>query len=237
REQEQEWEPGPGARGAVELLASLGKPMVLVLTKVDILVEREQLLPIIARWQELHEFAAVVPVSGLRGSGLEALRTEVERHLPEGPAFYGDEQLSDRSTRWHAAELIRAELFERLGQELPYSSAVTIREFRELRERDRIEAQIHVERDSQKGIVIGAKGRSIKAISMGARKRIEQLTGRPCELFLEVRVTPRWTKEPRKLEALGYRAGERGQSEIDLSALLTEPSELGEAAEEREDEP
>ncbi|NVB41522.1 GTPase Era [Pseudenhygromyxa sp. WMMC2535] len=202
------WEPGPGARAAVELLAPLGKPMILVLTKSDLLAERDHLLPIIERWQAVHAFAGVVPVSAVRSRGLEALRAEFAAHLPEGPALYADDQLSDRTMRWHAAELIRAELFERLGAELPYSSAVTIEDYKELRERDRVDATIHVERKSQKGIVIGAKGRTVKAISIGARRRIEQLTGRPCELFLEVRVSERWTKDPRKLEALGYRVAE-----------------------------
>jgi GTP-binding protein Era len=205
-----EWEPGPGACEAVERLAEIASPegprMVLVLTKCDLLAERDLLLPIIAKWQAVHEFDAVIPLSAKIGRGIEALRSEVEQSLPEGPAYYGPDQLSDRSMRWHAAELIRAELFARLGQELPYSSAVTITEFKELRERDRIDALIHVERSSQKGIVIGAKGKSIKAISIGARKRIEALTGRPCELFLEVRVTPGWTKDPKKLDELGYRA-------------------------------
>jgi GTP-binding protein Era len=131
----------------------------------------------------------------------------VEKALPERPAQFDPEQLTDRNMRWHAAELIRGELFARLGQELPYSCAVTISTYKELRARDLIEAVIHVERSSQKGIVIGAKGRTIKAISMGARSRIAALSGRPCELFLEVRVTPGWSKDPKKLEDLGYRVG------------------------------
>ena len=203
-----EWEPGPGAVEAVELLAEIGKPMILVLTKADLLPERRMLLPIIDKWQAIKPFHAVVPVSAVRNAGLDTLRSELEALLPEGPPLYDTAQLSDRSTRWHASELIRAEIFERLGQELPYSCAVTITDYKELRERDRVDATIHVERDSQKGIVIGAKGRTIKAISMAARARIEELTGRPCELFLEVRVTPRWTKDPSKLAELGYRISE-----------------------------
>jgi len=214
-----EWEPGPGACDAVDRLAALGRPMVLVLTKCDLLASRDLLLPIIAKWQAVHSFDGVVPVSALHQQGLDALRAEVEAALPEGPPLYDAEQLSDRSMRWHAAELIRAELFERLGQELPYSSAVTIRQFKQLRTRERIEAEIHVERASQKGIVIGAKGRTIKAISMGARKRIEGLTGRPCELFVEVCVTPRWTKDPKKLEVLGYVAGRDGGVALDPSVI------------------
>lgn len=209
----EEWEPGPGAVEAVQLLAETGKPMLLVLTKADLLGDRRLLLPIIDKWLQIHPFSGVVPVSAVQKAGLDALHRELETLLPEGPTLYDAQQLSDRSTRWHAAELIRAELFERLGQELPYSCAVTIAEYKELRERDRIEALVHVERDSQKGIVIGAKGRTIKAISMAARKRIEALTGRPCELFVEVRVTPRWTKEPSKLAELGYRAEQPGDDE------------------------
>jgi GTP-binding protein Era len=201
-----EWEPGPGAVEAVQMLSELGKPMILVLTKADLLADRRMLLPIITKWQAIRQFDAVVPVSALRNGNLDALRAELEAALPEGPPLYDTEQLSDRSTRWHAAELIRKEIFERLGQELPYSCAVTIAKFNELRERDHIEAVIHVERPSQKGIVIGAKGQTVKAISMAARKRIEVLTGRPCELFLEVRVTERWTRDPSKLAELGYRA-------------------------------
>lgn len=207
-----EWEPGPGAREAVERLAeSRGASdqnsprMALVLTKCDLLGSRDLLLPIIAKWQAVHPFDAVIPVSAVHGGGLDALRAEVEQALPERPARFDPEQLTDRNMRWHASELIRGELFARLGQELPYSCAVTITTYKELRARDLIEAVIHVERSSQKGIVIGAKGRTIKAISMGARARIEALVGRPCELFLQVRVTPGWSKDPKKLEDLGYR--------------------------------
>jgi GTP-binding protein Era len=218
-----EWEPGPGAREAVERLAETGTRMALVLTKCDLLGSRELLLPIIAKWQAVHPFVAVIPVSALQdGGGLEALRAEVEQALPERPAQYDSEQLTDRNMRWHASELIRGELFARLGQELPYSCAVTIRTYKELRARDVIEAVIHVERTSQKGIVIGAKGRTIKAISMGARARIEALAGRPCELFVEVRVTPGWSKDPKKLEDLGYRVAlapaYEGQFEVDAES-------------------
>jgi GTPase len=228
-----EWEPGPGAVEAVHLLAETGRPMILVLTKADLLAERRTLLPIIHKWQAIHPFDAVIPVSALETAqpgatgNLDALRAEVEAALPEGPALFDPEQLSDRSTRWHASELIRAELFERLGQELPYSCAVTITDYKELRERDRVDAVIHVERASQKGIVIGAKGRTVKAISIGARERIAGLTGRPCELFLEVRVTPRWTRDPSKLAELGYRSDtDDGRPIPDMGANPSDSEEI-----------
>ncbi len=213
-----EWQVGPGARQAVELLAPLGRPMVLVLTKADLLTDRDLLLPLIERWQALHPFAAVVPVSALEQRGLEALRKELEQLLPVGEPFFDREQLSDKSMRWHAAELIRGVLFELLGQELPYSSAVSIRSFEESSKGDRIEANIHVERDSQKGMVIGAKGKMIKAISMAARAKISELSGRPCSLFLEVRVDSDWTRDPRKLERLGYT--ERDAAVVEVSLAL-----------------
>jgi GTP-binding protein Era len=217
------WQVGPGARQAVELLAPLGKPMVLVLTKADLLGDRDLLLPLIERWQAIHPFAAVVPVSALHQRGLEGLREELERLLPTGAPFFEGDQLSDKSMRWHAAELIRGVLFEQLGQELPYSSAVSIRSFREGSKGDTIEATIHVERESQKGIVIGAKGRMIKAISMAAREKISALTGRPCSLFLEVRVDSDWTRDPRKLARLGY--AERDAAVVEITAVADEESE------------
>jgi GTP-binding protein Era len=220
------WQVGPGARQAIELLLPLGRPMVLVLTKADLLGDRDQLLPIIERWQAIHSFAAVIPVAALKKAGLEALREELERLLPVGHPFFDPEQLSDKSMRWHAAEIIRGVLFELLGQELPYSSAVSIRTFAEGKTAeagDRIEASIHVERDSQKGIVIGAKGKMIKAISMAARAKISALTGRPCALFLEVRVDSDWTRDPRKLARLGYT--ERDAAVIEISTVVDKPGE------------
>lgn len=201
----EQWTPGPGATAALEALAELGRPMVLVLTKVDRIETRELLLPVLERWAAMHEFAAIVPTSATEGEGLDTVREQVLAHLPPGEALFDPEQLSDRNMRWHAAECVRAELFAALGDELPYSCAVTVESYRSSRERDRIGATVHVERKSQKGIVIGAKGRVIKAIGKAARARISELTGRPCDLFLEVRVTENWTKDKKKLEALGYR--------------------------------
>ena len=132
--------------------------------------------------------------------------------IVEGPVsgawFDGDaESLTDRHLRWHAAELVRAELFDRLEAEIPYRCAVVVTSWVESEDRDRVRATIHVEREGQKGIVIGRGARTIKAVSIGARARIEALTGRPCDLRLSVDVTPGWTEDPRALERLGYEAG------------------------------
>lgn len=199
------WKPGPVATEVLEHMASTALPMVLVLTKLDRLERRDLLLPVISRWTALHAFEAIVPVSAQTGEGMEALEREVVSRLPEGPALYDADQLSDRPLRWHAAELIRAELFEHLGQELPYSCTVTVESYEEHDDRHRVRATIHVERDSQKGMAVGRGGKVIKAISSGARQRIAELIGKPCELFLEVRVTKNWTKSPELLDRLGYR--------------------------------
>lgn len=201
----QAWEPGPGAMAAFEALRDLGVPIVLVLTKCDLLAERDLVLPVMEKWKSLHDFAAMVPTSAVEKRGLEALEQVVCDHLPQGPVYYDPEQLSDRDMRWHAAELIRGTLFQHLAQELPYGCAVTIDGYRELGERDRIHATVHVERRSQKGIVIGAKGRTIKAIGSEARVKIEELTGRKADLFLSVKVTEGWSSDPKKLERLGYK--------------------------------
>jgi GTP-binding protein Era len=203
-EQAEAWEPGEVAREGLVALAELRRPLVLVLTKIDRLVDRRHLLPVIGAWMRQHPFEAVVPTSAVTGEGLPELQAEVVARLPEGPRYYDSEQLTDRDLRWHAAELVRAELFERLGQELPYSCAVRVTAWKERDDRDTVHATVFVERDSQKGIVIGKGARVIKALSQGARHRIAELTGRPCDLVLQVAVARDWTRDPEQLSRLGY---------------------------------
>jgi GTP-binding protein Era len=203
-EQAAGWTPGEVALEGLVALAELRRPMILVLTKIDVLADRRHLLPVIQAWMRQHPFEAVVPTSALGGEGLPQLQAEVVGRLPEGPRYYDPEQLSDRDMRWHAAELVRAELFEHLGQELPYSCAVQVTGWQEKEDRDTVHATVYVERDSQKGIVIGKGARVIKALSVGARQRISALTGRPCDLVLQVAVARDWTRDPAKLPRFGY---------------------------------
>jgi GTP-binding protein Era len=170
-------------------------------------------LPIIAAWQKLHDFVAVVPVAALHGQGVEALGREVVERLPEGPKHFPDDQLTNRPLRWHAAELVRAELFEHLSQELPYSCAVVITRYGEKKAGDAVEATIFVERDSQRGMVIGKGATVIKAIGIGARKRIERFTGRACDLRLRVDVAANWTRDPARLATFGYKPPDEGGGE------------------------
>ncbi|MCX4244577.1 GTPase Era [Paraliomyxa miuraensis] len=207
-EQATAWEPGPVALEGLAAIARLERPILLVLTKTDRLADRRMLLPVIETWTRHHAFEAVVPTSAIADEGLAELEREIVARLPPGPCYYDAEQLTDRDLRWHAGELVRAELFEHLGQELPYSCAVQVTAWQERADRDTVRATVFVERDSQKGIVIGKGGRMIKALSTGARGRIAELTGRPCDLLLQVQVARDWTRNPDALPRLGYREPE-----------------------------
>ncbi|MCB9570165.1 MAG: GTPase Era [Myxococcales bacterium] len=208
------WTPGEGARAALDAVIPLGAPIVLVLTKVDRLRHRELLLPVISTWSAIHPFEAIVPIAATTGEGLETLREVVQGRLPEGEALYDPETLSDRDLRWHAGERVREAIFALLSDELPYSCAVTIESFREQRRpaKDVIRAIVHVERESQKAMVIGKGGQTIREISMRARQAIAELTGRPCDLFLTVKVTRNWTRDPELMARLGYHQPVGGES-------------------------
>ena len=210
----EEWQPGEGAMAALSALKEVRKPITLVMTKVDRLHPPELLLPVIARWNSLHEFAAVLPVSAQTGAGLDALRAHIAASLPERAPYYAEDQLSDRSMRWHAGERVRAALFRHLGDELPYACAVTIEAFKEQKrpEKDIIRATVHVERESQKPMIIGKGGLTIKAISIDARKAISALTGRACDLFLNVAVTANWTRDAALMQRLGLHEAMGGES-------------------------
>ncbi|MBL9100020.1 MAG: GTPase Era [Myxococcales bacterium] len=210
----QAWEPGPGAKAALEDLITLGKPIALVLTKIDRVEPRGLILPVIAAWARLHAFSAVLPVSAHSGEGLDAVRQYIAGALPVGPPRFEDDRLSDRSMRWHAGERVRAALFKHLGDELPYACAVTVESYKEQKRppRDIIRATIHVERDSQKAIVIGRGGQTIKAISMDARRAVGELSGRACDLFLNVVVTANWTRDPALMQRLGLHEAIGGEA-------------------------
>lgn len=151
------------------------------------------------------EFKAVFEVSARTGAGVEALLTQTWELVPESPFYYEDpDQLSDRPVRYFVAEKVREQLLLRLGEEVPYSCAVEIESFDERANPPRIEAVIHVERDSQKGIVIGKGAQKIKEIGQAARERIEDFLGGRVHLGLRVKVLPEWSRDPQRLERLGY---------------------------------
>jgi GTP-binding protein Era len=186
------------------LLEDVRKPVILVLNKIDRLKDKGQLLPYIARLRERREFAAIVPVCATRGTQTEALEEEVRRLLPESPPLFPEEQVTDRSERFLAAELVREKLTRLLGDELPYAVTVEIEEFKESPELTSIGAVIWVERDAQKAIVIGRQGHMLKQIGTQARVEMERMFGVKVYLQLWVKVKEKWSDDERALRGLGY---------------------------------
>jgi len=192
----------------IEKIRPLGVPVVLVLNKIDRVRDKRDLLPIIDRYRGLLDLSAVVPVSALLGDGVEDLLAEIVALLPEGPAYYPEDFLTDQPERFIVAELVREKIFHLTQQEVPYAVAVTIEKFFEDPQKNRIEieATVHVERDSQKAIIIGKQGQMLKEIGKQARKDIEALLGCHIYLGLFVKVQRNWRKNPRLLAEFGYSA-------------------------------
>jgi len=179
-------------------------PVILVLNKVDKLANKNQLLPHIAKLAAQYDFANVVPISARKGVNVKQLEAEILKLMPEGELIFPEDQLTDRSSRFLAAELVREKLFRHLGQELPYSITVEIEQFKQENNMYRINAVIYVERGGQKNIVIGKKGELLKSVGMDARIEMEQLFG--CKVFLQIWVKVRegWADNERMLKNLGY---------------------------------
>jgi len=181
-------------------------PVILALNKIDLIPEKDALLEIIDRWSGRYPFAAVVPISALVGSQIEDLVAAIIQLLPQGPPYFPEDTLTDQTERFIAAELIREKIFRLTGEEIPYASAVTVESFKPSTDGRlvRIEATIHLERDSQKGIVIGRGGGMLKRIGSEARQDIERMTGTRVFLKLFVRVQKNWRKDGNAIERFGY---------------------------------
>ena len=184
-------------------LEKAGKPVVLALNKTD-LIARSKLLPLIDKCASLHQFKAIIPVSAAKGIQITELLDEVEQCLPEGPRLFPENTLTDLSERFIAGEMIREKIFRLTGMEIPYSSAVTVDSFKVEKKLIVIHASIHLDRDSQKGIVIGKGGKMLKKIGEQARKDIERMTASKVLLKLFVKVTKNWSKNEAALRELGY---------------------------------
>jgi len=178
--------------------------VVAVVNKVDLVKNQAELLPFVERLQKERAFEAIVPVSARSGRNLAELLKVVEGLLPVGPAAYPADQLTDKDERFFASEILREKLFQLLGEELPYRCDVAIESFKEEGRLRRIEATIWVERDSQKAIVIGARGEQLKRISSAARRDMERLFDGKVYLGVWVKVKKDWTGDARLLKQLGY---------------------------------
>ncbi|WP_420591604.1 GTPase Era [Bacterioplanoides sp.] len=179
-------------------------PAVLVVNKVDFVKEKDELLPYLQELSSRHNFDQIVPVSAKTGHNVERLESLIESYLPESQYFYPEDQITDRSSRFLAAELVREKIMRQLGDELPYEMTVEIEEFTHDGRIAEISALILVERDSQKRIVIGDKGYRIKQIGIEARKDMEQMFDCKVMLNLWVKVKSNWSDDERALRSLGY---------------------------------
>ncbi|MBR5163142.1 MAG: GTPase Era [Schwartzia sp.] len=196
--------PGPGERFIMERLEKTKKPVILVLNKID-LVTKDELLPIIAAYSKDKDFSAVVPISALSEENLDALLSEAKKHLPEGPAYYPEDMVTDQPERLIAAELVREKVLTLTRDEIPHSIAVDVDEMATRKNGDvYIRATIYVERDSQKGIVIGHKGAMLKEIGRLARPDIEMMLGGKVYLDLWVKVRKDWRNRDAILKSLGF---------------------------------
>ena len=195
--------------GLMKALEQSKKPIVVAINKVD-KVAKNALLPMISAVHDSQLFTAIVPICARSGDGVEALLSEIHSQVPLGPPLYPEDTLTDRSVRFLAGELLREQLILATKDELPYSVAVEVTRFKERTDKPltEIDVTVHVERTSQKGIVLGKNGSRIKTAATEARKRIEELTGQKVFLRTHVRVEPNWTKRPGGLRKLGYKGTE-----------------------------
>ena len=197
--------PGEGDRRAIDMLRRTGTAALLVLNKIDLVKEKARLLPLIEQYRAIHDFADYIPVSATRGKGLDVLRNAILERLPEGPAYFPEDYVTDQPERFLAAELIREKVLAATRQEVPHSVAVMVDQWVETRGLTRIFATIRVEREGQKAIVIGTKGAMLKRIGTLARQEMEKLFGVKIYLDLHVRLQPRWREKASFLNALDWR--------------------------------
>ena len=193
----------PEDQEILKLLSGKEKRTVLVLNKIDT-IPQEQALVSIAKLDKLAEFAEIVPVSALKSTNVEHLVKTLKNYLPVHPFYFETHQVTDVSERFLASEFVREELFMRLQQEIPYSVAVVVEQFEDDPKCIKIACTICVERDSQKGIIIGKKGVMLKTIGTAARKKIERLLGNKVHLALHVKVLKQWSHNANHLRYLGF---------------------------------
>jgi GTP-binding protein Era len=189
----------------LENLREVRKPVLLVINKID-LIPKGNLLSIIDRFSQKRPFEQIIPISALSGDGVEILVEELLKILPEGPRLFPEDMVTDLPERFLVAEMIREKVFLLTREEIPYAAAVVVDEFREREEKNLvvIRATIQVEREPQKGILIGEKGRMLREIGRLARKDMEALLGVRVFLELWVKVEKNWREDPRALRRLGF---------------------------------
>ena len=196
-------EPHPDDKKILDLIRNSNNKTILVINKMD-LADRARVLRTIDVFSQNGSFAEIIPLSALKSTNLESLLVQLEQYLPEHPFFFESDQLTDASERFLVAELVREQIFRKLQQELPYSTAVQVERFQEDTNCLRLDCLVCVERESQKGILIGKGGSMLKQIGTAAREKIEKLLGQRVFLALHVKVVKQWTRKTHHLQALGY---------------------------------
>jgi len=185
-------------------ISAAGVPCIAVMNKVDQLKDKTLLLPAIQKLQKLELFKEIIPISALRGDGLESLRAEIFKRLPEAPHVFPPDQITDQSERRLVAEIVREKIMRRLGDEIPHRCAVVVEGFHQGDKGVDIDADIYVERSGQKRIVIGKGGEKLRQIGEEARHDIETLLDQKVMLRLWVKVKSGWTNDPMTLKRMGY---------------------------------
>ena len=195
----------PANRSILSELIQTKKPLILAINKIDV-IEKEKLLPIINNYAHHFNLTTIIPISALKADGLDQLKQLLIDYLPVGFPFYPLDTITDQPERFFVAEIIREKIFQKYGEEIPYSTTVTTEEFKERDQgKDYIRAVIYVERASQKGIIIGKQGAALKKVGETARKEIELFLGRAVYLELFVKVKEKWRQKEDVLRELGYK--------------------------------
>jgi GTP-binding protein Era len=199
----------PDDTRALRTIAEGGKPVILVVNKIDRIAEKQKLLDYLPAYSAMRDFAAIVPVSAKKRDGTKRLLSAIESFLPEGEHLYPEDELSDRPVRFFIGELVREQVLMRTRQEVPHGVAVTIDAYEETKKLTRITLSIHVVKESHKGIIIGQGGKMLAAIGTAARERAERLLDQKVHLDVRVKTTPGWFDDAARLVDLGY--GEAGE--------------------------
>ena len=200
---------------AVSVLKNLSTPVLLLANKIDRVQDKRKLLPFLDEFKAIREFDEYIPVSATTGEGLDRVREAIVARLPEGPAYFPTDHLTDQPERFLAAELIREQILRHTRQEVPHAVAVLIDRWEESAKITKIAATIYVERDGQKAIVIGAAGAALKKIGTLARYEIEKMIGHKVFLELFVKVQKDWRENPEFLNAIDWRSMRGGELNSD----------------------
>jgi len=185
-------------------LEKVEKPVLLVINKIDLLKSKEDLLPLIEKLKGKFNFTHIIPLSAVEGDNAELLQKEIVELLPEGPQCFPEDQITDKGVQFQIAEIVREKLIQATEEELPYTTAVEIEEFKEDEKLLEIGVVIWVERHGQKVIIIGKKGARLKKIGIHARREIEKLVGKKVFLRLWVKIKENWTDDEQALRSFGY---------------------------------